>query len=64
MNHPKYIIRKNKAGKFYFVLTAKNGKTILKSESYNSIQACNAGIRSVRTNAPGAEVEKSYDTKK
>lgn len=41
--------------KYFFILKAKNGETIGKSKMYNSIQARDNGIRSVKTNAPIAE---------
>ena len=44
--------------KYFFVLKAINGETIGKSEMYNSIQARDNGIVSVKTNAPIAE---TYD---
>ncbi|GAA3594432.1 YegP family protein [Flavivirga amylovorans] len=44
--------------KYFFILKAKNGETIAKSEMYNSTQARDHGIVSVKTNAPIAE---TYD---
>ena len=38
----------------YFVLVAGNGQTIGKSEMYSSASAMRNGIKSVKTNAPGA----------
>ncbi len=40
----------------YFVLKAKNGETIGKSEMYSSAQARDNGIASVKANAPNATV--------
>lgn len=42
-------------GKYFFVLKATNGETIGKSEMYNSAQARDHGITSVKANAPIAE---------
>ena len=43
-------------GKFYFLLKAKNGQVICKSEMYNTERAMENGIASVRKNASGATV--------
>lgn len=45
-----------KDGSPYFVLTAKNGETIGKSEMYSSTSGMENGIKSVAANAPGAKV--------
>ncbi|NNE65343.1 MAG: YegP family protein [Pyrinomonadaceae bacterium] len=45
-----------KNGKPYFVLKAKNGKTIGKSQQYASNSTMNKGIRAIRNAAPDAEV--------
>lgn len=50
--HPKYVIKKDKAGEFRFNLTAKNGQVILKSEGYTTKSSCKNGIESVRKNSP------------
>lgn len=42
--------------KDYFVLKARNGEIIGKSQLYNSKIAMEDGINSVKTNAPGAEI--------
>lgn len=44
-------------GQYFFNLTAANGQTIGTSEMYTSASARDNGIESVKTNAPGAEVE-------
>jgi uncharacterized protein YegP (UPF0339 family) len=41
----------------YFVLKAANGEPIGKSETYSSNSAMEAGIASVKQNAPGAVLE-------
>ena len=57
MEHPKFILRKNRNEQYFFVLTAKNGQVIAQSEMYNSKDAAENGILSVRNNAPEAHVE-------
>lgn len=57
MAHPSFILKKAKNDQFYFVLTAKNGQVIAQSEMYNSKDAAENGINSVKTNAPAAEVD-------
>jgi uncharacterized protein YegP (UPF0339 family) len=48
--------KETKAGKHMFNLKATNGQVIGTSESYSSASACENGIKSVMTNAPGAAV--------
>ena len=45
-----------KDGSSYFVLTAKNGEVIGKSEMYSSTRGMENGIKSVAANAPGAKL--------
>lgn len=45
-----------KDGSAYFVLKAKNGETIGKSEMYTSTAGMERGIKSVAANAPSATV--------
>ena len=45
-----------KNGKPYFVLKAKNGQTIGKSQQYASRSTMAKGIRAIRNAAPGADV--------
>lgn len=53
----RFVIKHAKAeGKLFFTLKAGNGEPIGKSEIYNSMEACKAGIESVRKNA-GAHIE-------
>ncbi|WP_037585439.1 YegP family protein [Stenoxybacter acetivorans] len=47
----KFELRKTDSGHFNFSLKNKDGKTLLKSEQYNSKLAALNGIDSVRTNA-------------
>lgn len=55
-SNPKFELFRDKAGQFRFRLKATNGKIIAVSEGYVTKAACENGIDSVRTNAPGAEV--------
>jgi uncharacterized protein YegP (UPF0339 family) len=48
--------RTSTKGEPYFVLKAGNGQEIGRSEMYSSDAACDNGIESVQSNAPGAEV--------
>ena len=45
-----------KDGSAYFVVKARNGETIGKSEMYSSKSSMENGIRSVATNAPAAKI--------
>ncbi len=47
----KFEIKKDKAGKFRFNLKASNGQVILSSEAYNTKDACDNGIESVKRNS-------------
>ena len=53
----KFVLKKGSSGKFHFNLVAGNGQVIATSESYESKAAALNGIKSVQTNAPGAEVD-------
>lgn len=57
MGHPSFQLKKSKSDQYYFVLTAKNGQIIAQSEMYNSKDAAENGIESVKTNAPQAEID-------
>jgi uncharacterized protein YegP (UPF0339 family) len=48
-----FVLKKNAAGKYHFVLKAGNGEIIATSETYNSKSAAKNGIESVQKNAPG-----------
>ena len=52
----KFVIRE-KNGKYSFRLKASNGEIIVASQMYKSLQTCKAGIKSVRANAPVANLE-------
>lgn len=47
MSFPKFIIKPSKDEKFYFILVAANGQTLVTSETYESKQACSDGIEAV-----------------
>ncbi len=51
-----YERKTSKADEPFFVLKAANGQVIGKSEMYSSSSAMENGIKSVKTNAPGAEI--------
>lgn len=53
----RYDRRESSDGQFYFVLVAKNGEPIGKSEMYKTEQGRDNGIKSMKTNAPGAPIE-------
>ena len=53
----KFTLTKDKAGKFRFTVIAANGQVIAQSEMYNSKQAAQDGIASVKANAPDAAVD-------
>jgi uncharacterized protein YegP (UPF0339 family) len=44
-------------GKPFFVMKAKNGQSIGKSQQYSGNASMEKGIKSVKTNAPDAEVK-------
>ena len=52
----KFVLKKDKGGKFRFNLLATNGQVIASSEAYNTKIAANNGISSVKKNAPVAVV--------
>ena len=53
--------RSSVAGEPYFVLKARNGEPIGRSEMYTSRSGRDNGIRSVETNAPTARVDDHTD---
>lgn len=54
--HMRYEQKIAVNGKYYFVLKAKNGEPIGRSQLYASQQGMENGIQSVKNNAPDAEV--------
>ena len=53
----KFVLSKDKGGKFRFNLLATNGQVIASSEGYNTKAAANNGINSVKKNAATAAVQ-------
>ena len=53
---PKFEVYTGAGGKFRWRLKAPNGEIIASSEAYSSKAACMNGIKSVKTNAPKAEI--------
>jgi hypothetical protein len=51
------VLKKGSSGKYHFNLQAGNGQVIATSETYESKSAALNGIESVKTNAPGAEID-------
>jgi uncharacterized protein YegP (UPF0339 family) len=51
----KFELYTDKSGKYRFRLKAGNGQVIATGEAYESKAAAENGIKSVQTNAPGAE---------
>lgn len=58
----RYQRKKDKNGNPYFVLTAKNGEPIGKSESYSSEQMMESGIESVKKNGVSKDVKDATDS--
>jgi hypothetical protein len=56
----KFVISTRKNGEFQFNLKAGNGQTILASEGYTILAACENGIESVRKNS---QTEARFDKK-
>ena len=59
MPHPKFQLFRDRAGRFRFRLKSRNGKVVAVSDDYLTKSGCENGIRSVRENAPGAEIDES-----
>jgi uncharacterized protein YegP (UPF0339 family) len=57
MSKPKFEIFKDTSNEFRFRLKAPNGEIIAISEGYTTKASCLNGIKSVKKNAPIAEVE-------
>ncbi len=54
---PKFEVYADKKGEFRFRLKAGNGQIIAASEGYSAKQSCLNGVKSVKENAPKADVE-------
>ncbi|PWE16699.1 DUF1508 domain-containing protein [Marinicauda salina] len=57
----KFELKKSSNGKIYFLLKASNGQVIAQSEMYESKAAAMNGIESVKSNAPGAQIDDQTD---
>lgn len=53
----RYERKSSTDGKEYFVLKAANGEIIGRSETYTTTAGMENGIASVKTNAPGADLD-------
>jgi uncharacterized protein YegP (UPF0339 family) len=51
-----YVAKKNKAGKSYFLLVARNSKAIGTSQSFASPQGMKKGIEALKKAAPKARI--------
>ena len=47
MENPKFVLKKTEDGQFHFTLQAKNGETIVQSETYTTKKNAKNGIESV-----------------
>ncbi len=56
----KFLLKKSTDGQFFFRLQAGNGEPILRSEMYTTKASAEAGIASVKTNAP---LDERYERK-
>jgi hypothetical protein len=55
---PKFEVYLDNAGEYRFRLKAANGQIVASSEGYKSLDSCLNGIKSVKSNAPDAEIVK------
>jgi uncharacterized protein YegP (UPF0339 family) len=53
----KFLIRKNAAGQYWFVLKTDNNKTVLQSQMYTTKQHAENGIRAIKDEAEEAVVD-------
>lgn len=60
----KFVIRKNVAGEYWFVMHANNNKTVLQSETYKSKQGAQNGIQAIKQEAASAQVVDDTATNK
>ncbi len=56
-SNPKFEVYQDKKREYRFRLVSRNGKIIVASEGYTSLQACKNGIDSIRRNADSPIVE-------
>jgi uncharacterized protein YegP (UPF0339 family) len=63
MAHPEFQVSTGKDDKFYFNLTAQNGKVILSSQGYKGKDGCKNGIASVKKNSSSKKHYERKDSK-
>jgi uncharacterized protein YegP (UPF0339 family) len=63
MAHPEFQVSTGKDDKFYFNLTAANGKTIFSSQGYKGKDGCKNGIESVKKNSANKKHFERKDSK-
>lgn len=52
----KFVIRKNQADQYWFVLKMDNNKIVLQSQMYTTKQHAENGIRAIKDEADAAQV--------
>lgn len=57
MKHPKYELKKSRCGKFFFSLTANNGRVIASSDIFYCKESALAGIQLIRDSIADAVIE-------
>lgn len=55
----KFVIKKSKNRQFYFILKARNGKTVIQSETYKTRASCYKAIAAVRLSVNAIVVDKT-----
>jgi hypothetical protein len=63
MPHPEFQVSTGKDEKFYFNLTAANGKIILTSQGYKAKDGCENGVASVKKNSSNKKHYERKDSK-
>lgn len=54
--HPKFLVREVEGGRFTFILTALNGKQLVRGQEYDTAEQCLQAVQDVRENTRGAIV--------
>jgi len=57
----RFVVRKNKAGEFYYQIVGGNGEVMAHSQGMSRKQSCLDSIESLKKNAGGAEVVDKSD---
>jgi uncharacterized protein YegP (UPF0339 family) len=60
----KFVVRKNKAGEFYYQLVGGNGEIMCFSQGMTRKQSCLDSIESIKRHAAGADVVDKSDEDK